>query len=196
MTSRQRFLIGLALAGAATAAGPRLQAPRLLAAAPAPNANGQALARVACLACHKVPAPDILPRVAWAREIEKMALILAGKGMPEWGDTTPRVALSDEYKAILAYYEAAAPVALPPLPPWPAPADRPVRFVRRTITFKDALTPEPAVANVPDDAGDRAPRLVAASHLEALADGVAGGEEAARRRLVEEDRRCSRRSVV
>src|SRR6185503_19473196 len=60
-------------------------------------------------------------------------------------------------------YEAAAPVALPPLPPWPAPADRPVRFVRRTITFKDALTPEPAVANVrlADLDGDGRPELLA-----------------------------------
>ncbi|HET6897807.1 MAG TPA: FG-GAP-like repeat-containing protein, partial [Vicinamibacteria bacterium] len=163
MTPRQRFLIGLALAVAATLAVPRLEVPHLLAAAPAPDAKGQALARVACVACHKVPAPDILPRAAWAREIEKMALILAGKGMPEWGDTAPRVALSDEYKAVLAYYEAAAPAALPPLPPWPAPAERPLRFVRRPIAFKEALTPEPAVANVrlADLDGDGRPELLA-----------------------------------
>jgi hypothetical protein len=167
MTSSPRFLVGLALVGA-VAAAPRvlgLATPELLAAAPAPAgaANGQALARTACIACHKVPAPDILPRAAWAREIEKMALILAGKGIPEWGDTTPRVALSDEYKAILAYYEAAAPAALPPLPPWPAPDDRPLRFVRRTIAFKDAVTPEPAVANVrlADLDGDGRPELLA-----------------------------------
>src|SRR6185369_12964744 len=114
MTSRQRFLIGLALAGAATVVVSPLETHRLWAAAPAPNAKGQALARVACVACHKFPAPDILPRSAWARETEKMALILAGKWMPEWGNTSPRVPLSDEYTAILAYYEAAAPLALPP----------------------------------------------------------------------------------
>jgi hypothetical protein len=163
MIPRQRFLIGLALAVAASAAVPRPEVPRLLAAAPAPSAKGQALARGACVSCHKVPAPDILPRAAWAREIEKMALILAGKGMPEWGDTAPRVPLSDEYQAVLAYYEAAAPVALPPLPPWPAPDDRPLRFVRRPIAFKEALTPEPAVANVrlADLDGDGRPELLA-----------------------------------
>ena len=178
MTSRQRFLIGLALAAAATVAGARLRTPLVEAAALAPSpAKGQALARVACLTCHKVPAPDILPRAAWAREIEKMALILAGKGMPEWGDTTPRVALSDEYQAILAYYEAAAPVALPRLPAWPAPDDRPLRFVRRTITFKDALTPEPAVANVrlADLDGDGRPELLACDMRQGVVlQGAAG----------------------
>jgi len=165
MTSWQRLSIGLALVAAVAAAARRPpHLPALLAAAPAPNANGQALARIACLTCHKVPPPDILPRAAWAREIEKMALILAGKGIPEWGGAGgPRVSLSDEYKAILAYYEAAAPAALPPLPPWPAPDDRPLRFVRRTIAFKDAVTPEPAVANVrlADLDGDGRPELLA-----------------------------------
>ena len=133
------------------------------AAAPAPARRGESLARTLCVTCHKVPAPDGLPRASWRREIEKMALIVAGKGIPEWGDAARPVALSDEYQAILAYYEAAAPVALPSLPPWPAPDPRAPRFVRRTIAFKDALTPEPAVASVrlADLDGDGRPELLA-----------------------------------
>jgi cytochrome c5 len=134
------------------------------AAAPAKDRRGETLARTLCIACHRFSPPDVLPRASWRPEIEKMATIVAGKGIPEWGGTrAPTTPLSDEYRAILEYYEAAAPPALPPLPPWPAPDDRPLRFVRRTIAFKDALTPEPAVANVrlADLDGDGRPELLA-----------------------------------
>jgi mono/diheme cytochrome c family protein len=151
MTSWRRLPIGLALAAVILALArvpPRM--PALLAAAPAPvrPTNGQALAKALCIACHKVPDPDILPRASWRPEIQKMAAILAGKWTPEGGGPAATVPLSEQYEAIAAYYEAAAPPALPPLPVWPAPDDRPLRFVRHTIAFKDALTPEPAVANV------------------------------------------------
>ena len=151
MTSRRRLSIGLALA-AIVVLGARLspRLPPLRAAAPAakPAAKGQALAKALCLACHKVPDPDILPRASWRPEIQKMAAIVAGQWTPEGAGPAAKVALSDQYEAIAAYYEAAAPPALPPLPVWPAPDGRPLRFRRRTIGFKDALTPEPAVANV------------------------------------------------
>jgi hypothetical protein len=151
MTSWRRLPIGLAFAAVIldlARVPPRM--PALLAAAPAPvrPTNGQALAKALCIACHKVPDPDILPRASWRPEIQKMAAILAGKWTPEGGGPAATVPLSEQYEAIAAYYEAAAPPALPPLPVWPAPDDRPLRFVRHTIAFKDALTPEPAVANV------------------------------------------------
>lgn len=167
MTPRQRFSIGL-VAATVVLAVLRLSSPAipLLAAAPraAPAPKGEALAKALCVTCHKVPSPDILPRASWRVEIEKMQTIVAGKETAEpGGPPVPKVPLSEPYEAILAYYEAAAPAALPPLPPWPAPDGQPLRFVRRTIAFKDALTPEPAVANVrlADLDGDGRPELLA-----------------------------------
>ena len=150
MIPRRPLSLGLVLAAGVYALARVAPSPELLAAAPVRAAapNGQALAKALCIACHKVPDPDILPRASWRSEIQKMAAILAGQWTPEGGGPAAKVALSDQYEAIAAYYEAAAPTALPPLPVWPAPDDRPLRFVRRTIGFKDALTPEPAVANV------------------------------------------------
>ena len=112
------------------------------------RAVGQALARRMCISCHAFSTPDVLPRSSWRPEIEKMSVILAGGTMPSWGEPRPPVTLSPEYQAILAWYEREAPAALPSPEPWPAPDGRPVRFVKRIVPFKDALTPEPAVSNV------------------------------------------------
>jgi len=146
-----------------------LSFPLLLAAAHArpaappkgPLAKGKALAATQCAACHAVPTPDVLPRASWKPEIQKMALLSQGKGPAGWGTRPEPVTLTPEYAAVLAYYEAAAPEALPAPEAWPAPDER-VKFVRRPIGFKDALTPEPALANVhlADLDGDGRPELI------------------------------------
>lgn len=110
--------------------------------------RGERLAKQMCVACHRSSPPDVLPRDAWRQVIEKMATILAGKGIEGWGQQGPEVPLSAEYRAILEYYESKAPVALPALPTWPPVGDHPLRFVRRQIAWKDAVTLEPAVSNV------------------------------------------------
>jgi hypothetical protein len=111
----------------------------------------------------------VLPRALWRNELEKMTLIVAGKGMPGWGEPRPQVTLSEDYQKILAWYEANAPAALPSPEAWPAPEPSP-RFVRRRIGFKDALTPEPAVSNVhlADLDGDGAPELLATDMRQGL----------------------------
>jgi hypothetical protein len=86
------------------------------------------------VACHLTPSPDVLPRSAWAQSIGKMSYIFEGKPMPGWGQPPPVITLSDDYKKILAYYEAKAPVALPAPDPWPAPVT-PARFAHRRLGF-------------------------------------------------------------
>jgi mono/diheme cytochrome c family protein len=131
--------------------------------APAEIKKGEALARQLCVSCHAFSPPDVLPRSSWRSELEKMTLIVEGKGIPGWGEPAPRVTLSEEYRAILAYYEAKAPAALPEPEPWPPAGLGPVRFVRRAIAFEGALTPEPAVSNVhlADLDGDGKPEVLA-----------------------------------
>jgi hypothetical protein len=109
--------------------------------------EGERQAKPVCAGCHAFPAPSILPRAAWRTEVEKMALFMEGKMMGGWGPQHPEVVLNDRMKKVLAYYEARAPEALPPLERWPAPDAR-ARFMRRPIRFKGALTAEPAAANV------------------------------------------------
>ena len=94
----------------------------------------------------------------------------ADKDVPGWDAPRTPIVLSPDYAAILAYYEANAPVALPSPEAWPAADGRPVQFVRRVIPFKDALTPEPAVSNVQlaDLDGDKRPELLAADMRQGL----------------------------
>ena len=110
--------------------------------------DGEALARQRCAGCHAFAEPETLPRTAWRSEVEKMALIIEGKGITAWGERRPAVDLTEPYRKILAYYEARAPEQLASLERWPAPDDRPPKFIRRSIRFGRALTPEPAIANV------------------------------------------------
>ena len=130
---------------------------------------GAALARGHCVTCHPFSAPETLPRSSWKRTIEKMSLIVAGKDVPGWDAPPTPIALSADYAAIVAYYEANAPPVLPSPDPWPAPDGRPA-FVRRSIAFKDALTPEPAVSNVQlvDLDGDKRLELLAADMRQGL----------------------------
>jgi mono/diheme cytochrome c family protein len=125
---------------------------------------GAVLARQHCVTCHGFSPPETLPRSSWRRTLEKMSLIVAGKDLPGWDAPRTPIVLSPDYAAILAYYEANAPLALPAPEPWPAADGRPVRFVRRSIPFADALTPEPAVSNVQlvDLDGDKRLDLLAA----------------------------------
>jgi len=137
----------LAVAGVSLLAWLPLKGRAAPPSAPTPDPRkDDVLAKRLCGDCHPPPPPDILPRASWRKEIVKMSLIHAGKGIPAWGEAPALEALSRDYQDVLAYYEAKAPAALPPSPPWPAP--QPLRFVRHVIGFKDALTPEPAVANV------------------------------------------------
>jgi hypothetical protein len=142
--------------------------PAADAAAPRP-ADGERLARRLCVGCHAFTPPDALPRSAWRAEIEKMAIIVEGRGIPGWGEARDGVRLSPDYQAILAYYERAAPASLPAPAAWPLPAE-PARFVRRSIGFDAALTPEPAVANVrlADLDGDGRPELLACDMRQGL----------------------------
>jgi FG-GAP-like repeat len=118
-------------------------------AAPKPDPRvGEQRAKQLCVTCHRLPPPDVLPLASWRGVMEKMTRIVAGKGIPGWGAPVSNVVLSDDYAAVLAYYEAKAPQALPTPAPWPAPAESPVQFVRRSIGFKDALTQEPAISHV------------------------------------------------
>jgi hypothetical protein len=77
-----------------------------------------------------------------------MSLIAAGREIPGWAAPRKPAPLSAEEEAILAYYEGAAPLALPSPEPWPPAEESPLRFVRRNIAFSQALSPEPAVSNV------------------------------------------------
>ncbi|PYQ54209.1 MAG: hypothetical protein DMF78_06805, partial [Acidobacteria bacterium] len=159
-----RITAALAAVGLVLAWQARATPPLTWAAARAKPSPGEKLARLKCATCHKFPAPDILPRAAWRSEIAKMAMISAGTAIPQWGaGGAPPPPLSTDDQAILEYYERAAPLALPPLERWPPAGDGPVRFVRRAIPFKDAITPEPAVANVKiaDLDGDGRPEILA-----------------------------------
>src|SRR5262249_5273778 len=165
MLSPRRSVLRLAAAGMAVVLAWGSRAPRPVLSAPAAPkpAAAEKLARIKCTACHKFPEPDILPRASWRSEIAKMAMISAGKAIPQWGagSATP-APLSEDDQAILDYYERAAPAALAPPEPWPSPGDGPVRFVRHAIPFKDATTSEPAVANVriADLDGDGRPEIL------------------------------------
>ena len=154
----------LAAVGLVLAWHARAVAPVTAAAGRAKPSPAEKLARLKCATCHAFPAPDILPRASWRSEIAKMATISAGKAIPQWGaGGAPPPPLSADDQAILAYYEAAAPPALAPPERWPPAGDGPVRFVRRAIPFKDAVTSEPAVANVriADLDGDGRPEILA-----------------------------------
>jgi mono/diheme cytochrome c family protein len=166
MPSSKVILAGTALFCAAALAA--VQRAPAAPARPAPS-NGEALAKRHCVTCHAASRPDVLPRASWRGTLEKMSLIVQGKGVASWGEPRPAAVLSEDYQAILAYYEAAAPEALPAPDTWPAPDER-VRFVRKTVAFAGALTPEPAVANVrlADLEGDPRPELLACDMRQGL----------------------------
>ena len=115
-----------------------------------------ALLRGVCGSCHPVPPPDILPRAAWRAEIEKMELLREDKDFAAPGAPRVPVVLPPDMERLLAFYEAKAPPALPPPAPWPAPETG--RFVRRSLSFPNAVA-EPAVANVRLADLDGDPRL-------------------------------------
>jgi mono/diheme cytochrome c family protein len=131
---------------------------------------GEGLARKHCATCHAFAGPETLPRSSWKGTLEKMSLIASNKDVPGWDAPRTPIVLSPDYAAMLAYYEAKAPVALPTPAPWPAVEGRPVQFVRRVIPFKDALTPEPGVSNVrlADLEGDQRPELLSTDMRQGL----------------------------
>jgi hypothetical protein len=152
VTGRALALLLLVPAAAASSEAPK----------PPSGKEAQALVQRYCVACHAAPRPDVLPRAAWKASIEKMAYLFEGKAMPGWGQPPPVVVLGPDWKAILAYYEANAPAALPSPERWPAPAV-PARFERRRVGFPEALTEEPGISNVgiADADGDGKPEVLA-----------------------------------
>ena len=91
-----------------------------------------------------------------------MQRLRSGLPTPLPGERTEAVTLDRAHAKILAWYEAMAPLALPSPTPWPAPSERPLRFVRRSHPFPDAATPQPAVANIrlADLEGDARPEML------------------------------------
>ena len=98
-----------------------------------------------CGSCHDVPPADILPRAAWRRSFEQMAIIRTGE--PQTAEMRPpgSVALPDDMQRVLRHYEEMAPERLPPPEPWPA-ADA-SRFKRRSMA-PDLPGAAPTIANV------------------------------------------------
>ncbi len=134
--SRRLPLLSAALVLVAQASHP--QAP------PAGAKAGEAAARQLCGSCHAFPPADVLPRAKWSEKILEMtSLAVSGTGARP-GQT---IALDAPTDAILAYYGATAPAALPPPEPWPEPSiEKPVAFARRALKGPAGLTPY--VANV------------------------------------------------
>ena len=73
-----------------------------------------------CGSCHDVPPADILPRAAWRRSFEQMAIIRTGERQTAEMRPPGSVALPDDMQRVLRHYEEMAPVRLPPPEPWPA----------------------------------------------------------------------------
>ncbi len=97
-----------------------------------------------CGSCHGVPPPDILPRSAWRRSFEQMALIRSGQ--PQAAEGRPgSAALPDDMQRVLSHYEQAAPERLPPPERWPAPDAS--RFKKRSMAPELPGT-APTIANV------------------------------------------------
>lgn len=102
-------------------------------ARPTPDPATENEARIACgTACHRFPAPDVLPRSAWRDELVRMQLIM--DGVPEPAGSLSRAAvmipLPPDMLRLLRYYEANAPEALAPPQTWPAPKASPVAFTQ------------------------------------------------------------------
>jgi len=133
--------------------------PGLSAQAPSPVPPPPELVVKTCSKCHKLPTPDVLPRFAWPGEIERMARIRAKREVPP-DQVAPPIALDDDLKAALAYFEPNAPVAFPAPERWPAPTTA-LQFEHRVLAPPGA-PPFPAVSNVEllDVDGDARPELV------------------------------------
>ena len=130
--------VAVGLAGVVAAGGVRASAgiETGQSARPTQAAATEDEARLACgTACHRFPAPDVLPRSAWRDELVRMQLIM--DGVPEPAGSLSRAAvmipLPPEMLRLLRYYESHAPDALAPPSTWPAPDASPVPF-RQTST--------------------------------------------------------------
>jgi hypothetical protein len=92
-------------------------------------------------ACHPLPPPDILPRVAWREELVRMMLIQ--DGLPEPAGASSFIPLPPEWLRLLRYFEARAPARLPDPDPWPDVDPGGLKLARRALP---ALDPEVATA--------------------------------------------------
>jgi hypothetical protein len=123
--------------------------------------------RSTCGSCHEVPPADILPRAAWRRSIEQMALIRAGGQQSAEAPPRSSVALPDDMQQVLRYYEDTAPERLPPPERWPAPDAS--KFKKRSMS-PDLPGAAPTIANVRliDVNGDGRPEVVATDMREGV----------------------------
>lgn len=106
-------------------------------------------ARAICSACHVYPAPEILPRGAWADSIARMTLFRMGQPEPAVtrGTLASVVPLPDDMARVLAFYESRAPARLPVPEPWPLPDRRSPHFVKSALAPKH-YPPVPGISNV------------------------------------------------
>ena len=120
-----------------------------------------------CGTCHDVPPADILPRAAWRRSFEQMAIIRTGERQTVEMRRQGSVALPDDMQRILRHYEQTAPERLPAPQGWPA-ADA-SRFKRRLMA-PELPGVAPTIANVRlvDTNGDGALEVVATDMREGM----------------------------
>ncbi len=98
-------------------------------------AEGERHAQTICASCHRVPAPDVLPRTMWGDNIARMFLLSLDKPAPVIGppgSIAKAVKMRPDWDAIVRYYEARAPQQLPPADAWPEP-DTKIVFRRHTL---------------------------------------------------------------
>jgi cytochrome c553 len=120
-----------------------------------------------CGTCHDVPPADILPRAAWRRSFEQMAIIRTGERQTVEMRRQGSVALPDDMQRVLRHYEQTAPERLPAPQGWPA-ADA-SRFKRRLMA-PELPGVAPTIANVRlvDMNGDGALEVVATDMREGV----------------------------
>lgn len=137
--------VGFSAAGLWVALAASPSPPSTPATTPSPESPQAAMVRATCATCHKLPAPDILPRFKWQDVMLDMAgLIVQGVGVPK-GQPPP--SLDFDAGQIAYYYESRAPRELPSPEPWPAVDTEAKRFTRHTLRYSGSNLPA-AVANV------------------------------------------------
>ncbi|RME71161.1 MAG: VCBS repeat-containing protein [Planctomycetota bacterium] len=115
--------------------------------------SGEALARARCVACHRLPGPEVLPRAAWREVLSDMTAILERAGSP---------LAAEERSAIERWYAAQAPELLPVRRGLPGATPSPLAFGRLAFAPRGA-PPVPGISHLwwADLYGDARPELVA-----------------------------------
>jgi len=111
-----------------------------------PPQGEEAAARAVCGTCHALPPADVLPKSAWPAEFVRMMYIRENR-LPPVGRGVPQAELPPDMQAVLPWFTSRAPERLAAPEPWPAPAESPLQFTRRSMTMPD-MPGTPAVAHV------------------------------------------------